>query len=187
MKLPSKRPKERPDTLPLQYIMFDGPRIIETPIDLAPVSLIMRYFDPPKIFERNRTEKIWQCATINLNQGNEQYLIEKYNATAVDSYCGDFFGEKFVLLLAKISHSFACAAIGIDNFQPVLPDLIIKKDWKSLDLYVGGTRQENPQTNNLHELDLRKIDVLGVEHWMADLRLFSNLGMPTYHIIVGPV
>lgn len=96
----------------------------------------------------------------------------------------------FARMLAKIAHGYAIAEYGkstLEAFEPLLPNVIrgITGDWTQT---VGGMREIPPPTpggDHIINLNL-KIDSLGA-YLLADVRLFSSISMPQYHVVVGRI
>lgn len=102
------------------------------------------------------------------------------------------FYERF---LAKVAHSFAVSAIGLDKFDPFLPRLIIGEAPWDHGLYVGCTK-EWPQLDCAHLLLLdekpgfirSRINPQLVEERQvltARIKLFDFLNSPLYEVVVG--
>ena len=94
---------------------------------------------------------------------------------------------EFSRMLAKIAHSYAIAELGIDAFQPLLLDLILGKTNTSAYL-VGGDVSAPPSPEAepvLHHVYLQNCMRDGVEYILVAIQLFSFMGMPRYHVVVG--
>jgi hypothetical protein len=92
--------------------------------------------------------------------------------------------------LAKIGHSFAVYQLGIDGFDPLLPDLILGKlDYAECapTYLVGGISDELPATTNRHELAIGTVIGTPIRKFVVvSIRLFSDLaGSPLYHVVAG--
>lgn len=92
------------------------------------------------------------------------------------------------LMLGKIAHSFAVAELGLNGFNPLLPDLIRGDPPDPALLELVGERIPNqPPTDEMHEIELlREQHSSGQAYWIVRVRLFaSKEATPTYDIIVG--
>lgn len=92
----------------------------------------------------------------------------------------------FQRILAKIAHSFAVATIGQENFEPVLPSLILGPTEGKLDQYVGGFRPEE-EGRSVLPTTFHHIGISGQDEWLVvRLRLFAFIERtPTYLVVVG--
>lgn len=93
---------------------------------------------------------------------------------------------KFMQFLAKIAHCYAVGALG-STFTPLLPELILSDPKPPNYSLIGGNGNSaaEPPTGNLHELSLNWQSYEGVEYAMVSIRMFANLGAPTYRVIAG--
>lgn len=91
----------------------------------------------------------------------------------------------FARMLAKIAHSFAVAALGINGFAPTLNAIILGTEPRYAK-YVGGCYREDEDRSArpgvLHSIGIERQD-----HWfVVRLRLFAHLeGAPSYVIVAG--
>jgi len=93
---------------------------------------------------------------------------------------------KFMQFLAKIAHCYAVSVLGTE-FRPLLPDLILADPKNPNFSLIGGEGNSSAAdpTDNLHELGSGWESHLGVEYAVVKIRMFSNLGAPTYRVIAG--
>jgi len=91
---------------------------------------------------------------------------------------------KFSRFLAKIAHCFAVEQLG-ENFAPLLLDVIRQPVADQRYDLVGGEREDSPATDNLHELRLEWHRYGSAVYATVRIRLFANLGAPTYWVVVG--
>lgn len=84
-------------------------------------------------------------------------------------------------VLAKIAHGAAVAELGLGGFQPFLPDLILGR-LTYLSHFVGSPLSRSRLSAAArYEVSL----TLRQGYVMAVVRLFADLGLPPYEIIVG--
>ena len=96
---------------------------------------------------------------------------------------GNFHPMKFGRMLAKIGYSFAVAERGLGTFNPVARELILGSS-DLLNHYVGGGMDGDPKpSTNLIELNQYTHNKF--KYIVVTIRLFANLGAPTYHVFVG--
>ncbi|RWD14166.1 MAG: hypothetical protein EOS74_19480 [Mesorhizobium sp.] len=191
LRMKSKRPQNRPKTLPLELLIGEEWVTKEVPIDWAPVMLFMPVFDPPEILtggsptrENIYTANFWHRA---LEPGDQFKIGETFGSTKGRSYNVSVDGTRFALQLAKIAHGYAFAErADIDCFNPVLSDTILRKPGATpLPYLIGGIPEIAPPTDEALELGLsRGVTKFGVT-WLVDIRLFPWIGAPTYRVVVS--
>lgn len=96
-------------------------------------------------------------------------------------------GLYYSLMLAKISHAFASAELGVQSFHPFLPALIRGHPSFPVMHFVGNRLPAQPPSDQMHEISisLESLDD-GRRYWIVRLKLFAmKEHMPTYDIVVG--
>ncbi len=94
--------------------------------------------------------------------------------------------HEFARLLAKIAYGYVVAEVGLDAFNPLVLGIILGK---SDDYFytVGGAWDIEPAVpNGDHITDIR-IKFVSPFHALVivDIRLFSAIETPSYHVVVG--
>jgi hypothetical protein len=87
-------------------------------------------------------------------------------------------------MLAKISHSYAAARLGLNGFTPLLLDHILRTEgypWH----FVGGRDGDVPTSNALHEIGHEEYEAKGRRYLLVRVRLFAHLGAPDYFVVTG--
>ena len=104
--------------------------------------------------------------------------FQSFASPVLDTY-------KFSQFLAKIAHGFVVDSFG-DSFTPLLRELIRNKHPTNqrYDL-VGGTSDSEGPSDNLHELGAEWRPAKGITYAVVRIRLFANLGAPTYLVVAG--
>lgn len=95
---------------------------------------------------------------------------------------GDIFLNPYARFFAKIAHAYACARLGVNGFNPLLREFILKDDPTPHGFeFVGGLGRPEQPSRSLHSLELARqhnfIVVL--------VRIFANLAAPTHAVVVG--
>jgi hypothetical protein len=94
----------------------------------------------------------------------------------LDAYCR---------MLSKIAHAYATAELGYGSFRPVLCEFIrggiLERAWH----WIGSDTATPPAEEHLHDIQWSTPTINGTNYVMISLRLFSFMGSPRYHIIVG--
>jgi hypothetical protein len=100
---------------------------------------------------------------------------------------GRVYPGDFARMLAKIAHAYAFAEFGPGTFEPMLPDYILGKS-NHLAFVVGGDESGSAYSSEpvLHHVYRQDCLTNGVHYMLVGIRLFACLGMPTYHVVVGP-
>ncbi|MER9493434.1 HNH endonuclease [Mesorhizobium sp. M0320] len=187
----SKRPQNRPKTLPLELLIGENWVTKEVPIDWAPVMIFMPVFDPPEILAGGppTRQNIYTAKFLHreLAPGDEFKLGEIFAATKGRSYKVSVDGIRFALQVAKIAHGYAFAErSGLECFNPVLTDTILRRPGATpLPYLIGGLQEIGPPSPENIEITLRRgITKFGVT-WLVDIRLFPWIGAPTYRVVVS--
>jgi hypothetical protein len=94
----------------------------------------------------------------------------------LDSYCR---------MLCKIAHSYATAELGHGSFRPVLRRFIRGRILKQAWHWIGSDTAIPAAAAHLHDIQWSVPTISGATYVMVSLRLFSFMGSPRYHIIVG--
>jgi hypothetical protein len=115
---------------------------------------------------------------------------ESFNRLVKDGHgfkIGSFNATAFCRMLAKIAHGFASAELGLCNFEPLLPDLILGRTTKFHHLIGGPGRIADADTNGGHRLRLEvmRSAVDGKHYHAVNIQLFAPLGAPEYYVLVG--
>jgi hypothetical protein len=103
--------------------------------------------------------------------------FEAFSSPILDTF-------KFCQFLAKIAHCFAFDVLG-DGFAPKLLDLITTEARSARYDLVGGMPSDTTPSDNLHELELNWHQFNGIDYALVKIRLFANLGAPTYVVVAG--
>lgn len=90
-------------------------------------------------------------------------------------------------LLCKIAHSFAVAELGFNTFKHFLPSMILETGPAHFPHYVGAAMRPLPKQGDLelHQLQIRRVEVDGTFLVTVVIRLFSFLDIPEYEVVVG--
>lgn len=92
--------------------------------------------------------------------------------------------EAYARMLAKIAHSYAVAELGEPAFRPKLRRFIRGRPLKALQ-WIGGDTVIPKAEHRLHDIQWGIEVAGGVNYVVVSLRLFSFIGSPQYHIVVG--
>ena len=187
LNLPTRRPKDRPTELPIEFIRINGQR--ETEIvraHEAPFVCLGYRFPAPGILRGAIPAQDYEDGELIakfINEGASKYMSPEGQKVKI----GTINILEFTRMLAKIAHSYAVAEFGLDVFTPFLPDLILGKSTITPYL-VGGDKSDAPLLDSepaLHHVYWQDCLVNGVQYILVAIRLFAIFGMPRYHAVVG--
>ena len=194
---PSRRRNKRPKTAAV--IAPDG-----TPIDLPisdyPAIAPMLWLNKPTILDGIHATPTYTLSVRTfMSEGAEPSDLGVPNFGIPAS----LDHAKYMRFLAKIAHGMAVLRMGVDGFEPVLNNVIIKPSTTQMtDVYafVGGRPETEPPSETVkgivHVLTPNwRRDVNGLDWLCEDIRLFSNwmqpstdepsFGSPQYVVVVG--
>lgn len=187
--LPTKRPKNRPKTLPVEVRSGGVWRIENVPVEDYPLLVAMPRLSWPGILappdvqlETNRPRFFVTDISAEANSAKLRAQFEATNLTI--NVVTRFRVDKLRPMLAKIAHAFATAELGLGAFRPLLLDVINGTD-EDPALYVGGVPVDEGEGDTRHELTLQFIDKAGEWFVGVRIRLFADLCFPTYYCVVG--
>jgi len=184
LRLPTRRPKDRPSILPIEFIRTDGLKEHATvPAQDFPGACLGFRWPAPGLLRGQPPVDDFEGELVTR-------LIEKeVRAHATDGRkvkVGTINMLLFGRMLAKIAHSYAAANLGIAGFKPLLPDLILGKSMAAPWLVGGDASGPVPDTEPyLHHVYLQNCLTAGIEYVLVAIRLFCFVGMPRYHVVVG--
>lgn len=101
---------------------------------------------------------------------------------------GTFNILHFQRMLAKIAHAYAIAEYGEQSFIPALTYLIRGQASTHASYYVGGLPDHAPRPiipGVLHQMHRQDAGIGETRYLGISIQLFSPIGMPFYHVIVG--
>jgi hypothetical protein len=182
-----QHPDELGDTLPLRFKIDDREEVRRVPLEDFPNYLALpQIHRAPGMVCGGTPGEFFRVSFIVWGIEEElRALHESGNAMLVDN----FDMNKFARMLAKIAHSLAAAEIGVEHFDPALPDFILGRAPDLASYLVGAWTEPYgaaPPAMPLHQVGL------GMQQWgrrwLASVRikLFANQpNAPTYRVIVG--
>jgi len=190
--LDTKRPKERPTHLPVEFLIGEEWIEYQVPVKIAPITLILPHYRIPGAFDDRDPAEDFMCKEYIFRPLIDPRINDfaaSIGAKSGRTYRAEVEAGKFALLLAKISHGFAMDKLGRNpGFTPVLKDLIRQEPSPySLAYFVGaGPEIEYHEKRPIHVVQIDSEELVGGGFLVfIRLRLFANLETPTYIIIVG--
>jgi hypothetical protein len=199
-KIPTRRPKERPDVLPARISVGAGEaQTMELPVVDHPYFMPMPVWGMPgllvgespqeKFPEENRVHLFWYVPenmrqTLNLADG-EMAQIHPPDVQ-IDNHL-------FARAIAKMAYCQAVAKWGLKGFRRlVMPKLILGK-YPLIPYFIGCELKNPPPPMSrkvVHMVDLRIVKIGRMSLIVGSVRLFANsgtkeYGTPIYRVIVG--
>ena len=193
----SRRRKKRPKTLPLKVRKTLGAdwTTVEVNREEYPFLILLPLLELPDDLTGNvtagergaKTKNIWTRGAFGQLgvRPHLETLAKRFNVAELMP-TGEVDVPSFCLLLAKVAHSYATAKMGVGNFEPFLPQIITTGDLSNCVQFIGGILDQEPETNNLHEVSFeREIAPPGIV--AVRIRLLACLGTPTYFVSAGRI
>lgn len=179
---PTRRPKERPKTLPITFMSAGHEQTIFVPIDKFPKVLVMPQFQLPGMLCGRKPSTSWGDITIF---GSMQ---KPSNFSGADAFrvSVNLNPQTFTRMLAKIAHCLAVVRYGVDGFLPFLTKHILDGDPYAPHLIGGGKTIRLPDPAVEHDLSLRTLlSDQKTKTIVAEIRLFAYEKTPTYTVVTG--
>jgi hypothetical protein len=179
LKLAKRRPKEKAKGVRGGGQVRGRDASFILPAEHAPAVLGLPTLSIPGVFgDKAGTTGIWTTGT-NLRWP----ILRGYGISQISI---DMNLCRFTQLLAKIGHAFAVAEVGIDNFEPLLLEMIRKEpEPEDATHFVGSELGFEPPSLSLHAMQIIDIVDRGIPYVGVRIRLFANLASPTYLVIAG--
>ena len=186
--LPTRRPNERPKSLPLGILDKEGKeRVIEVDPQKHPGTLLLPDLPEPSLLVPilDPSRRSFRMFYALPDTDTLQQLKDEHDADAIG--LGSFEIGSFYLLLAKIAHAGAFYHPGnwTLSWEPLLPDLIVgeREDYES---FVGGTGiTEFEADDGTFPVFYRTVAVESALYLVAFFRLYGQNDSPTYQVVVG--
>ena len=187
LKMRTRRPKQRPTTLPVFYDGPHGKEKRELPISEHPLVLRLPRLGRAPILAGGRRDGPWVehlappfWTFVGFPKGTGDV---KDRVAALGEFATNFTYSptQFALMLAKIAHAAVVAYRGYGSFEPLLNRIIIEKSTDVHD-YVGGQPQPlTIESDTVFHVLVRN----GRDYVAAELCPFAHLGAPVYEVVVG--
>ena len=193
----SRRLKNRPKTLPMLAWSTGGDfklgdrldlseaQVVQVPYNKHPTLLVLLRMNPPGILRGIKPESV-------LSEQSGGYWVH-VEPSERDEHSPERIGAEtwfndapFARLLAKTAHCMAVAHLGLDGFHPFLVNIILGVNIKKRWYFAGNSGESQPPSTSIFDLNLKIIrdgDYKGII--LAYIRLFADLGAPTYCVVVG--
>lgn len=187
LKLPTRRRRDRPPTIPLR-VTRDGRELTlelrpgdSWPVMMFPVFPIPAEYDQYRPYTQG-IGPILGFRVISLGDQSPEQISKAHSAEAIESR-GRFEPVAFGLMLAKIAYGWSVATYGLDSIAKVhvLPAILGQRD--DIGRWVG-----NPSKTMLEAekgLHVMECGVYPNGQLAARVKLFADFQTPEYFVIVG--
>lgn len=181
-----RKPKSRPPEKFTILVQRGGrEEEIEVPWEKYPVMLnIFGLGSPGILVGHDGTDRSGQflfCKSLNFTPTNFfEMEISPFQLPLGNLY-------HFWRFLAKIAHGFLICRLGLDNFEALLPEFILDESNRPEHyFYLVGCEQNGlPPTDCLHQLRIEDRNANASSYLVVLIRLFANLGTPTFCVVAG--
>lgn len=204
LKLPTKRPKDRPKTLPVEFHIGDQIETREIAVEDYPINLLLPFFPHAEMLTAHPQQKsnieaamVYPEARTDGPHELFQYdggpkIFAKFRYGDMVVPTGKTDWDRFARMMAKIAHAFATAELGHGNFEPFLVPAIAGRADFPIQLVVGGDpsvthnmKAAELKTASRHNLSLTSEVHHGRNYYVVRVQLFGDLGWPRYACVVG--
>lgn len=182
----TRRPHERPRTLPLTVESPDELRVVQVPPEDFPLYLPLVEFDSPGIVEGRAPQALPREPVldfVHLAGPTFEQVAARFPASDFVGARLTFSPEDLARTLAKIGYCVAVFALGIEPFRAAPIRRVIRGEdsdvWRWVGSWTGN--EENPPSG----LHAAKVRAAGTDIHVI-LRLFAQFGGREYHIALGP-
>jgi hypothetical protein len=182
LKLRTRRPRERPTSLPLVHKVGGVEKLVDVPVADHPTYLALPLFALPAHVRRDNIPNLKVVApgahVVSVAAATLEAAARRVGQgdiavrASLDIYA-------FARLLAKIAHGFLAVA-DLSDVEAFLPGAMFASD-ESIGKWVGGAPDVKISAEGLHGVHLELVE--GEIH--VRVRLFAQLGGPEYMVIAG--
>jgi hypothetical protein len=180
---------ELPDEFPVILHFEDGHKEeVVVPAEIHPATLTLPKFQMPDLLSGRPPDgnfRFTYTTWMRESAAFDEFVKER--GAKVGEVKTTIKCQQFSRVLAKIAHAYAVARLGADGFNPLLLDLIHRRDVEKGPELVGGEPDvPQPATGKLHELDLMP----HAKFVVVRIRLFASSiadgrAMPVYIVVAG--
>lgn len=160
------------------------PQMVAFEVDDHPgVMVTTTYAEGPQILTGGNGADIDHNTSIVFCHVDFAYRLQKIGLMQLGGSDPIEFGRQ----IAKIAFAFACAEVGLHNFEPNITDLILGKDKRHPVYWIGSSLITPEPIGQLHQLSIETDHPLDRQRrfLIVRLRLFAAIKTPVYTIVVG--
>lgn len=189
LRMPTRNPKERPETLPVTRILGLYRDVVEIPIYNHPLTVAIAMEDRPRILAKPDPDAA-KNLRVFFPSGKADFDQHTANLAA-ELGCENvqlsntIYKDELILTLAKIGHALAVAYFGLGNFHPFLPNIIRSKDADAARFYVGRGDDVPWDGKFGHRIRMSRAWRGRQLLIIFEISLFHKYGLPVYDVVVG--
>lgn len=196
---PTRNKKARPTTQRFHFaeVDEDGRAIRDLgyrtlPIEECPIVFNLWQSPPARLFRTDESPvdvgRPWTHFDKEAISELCRRVAEETGAVNVAVELGKVNRVNYLRSLAKTAHAYAAATVGVDAFEPVLADLILKRS-DDVEQYVGDASVDSPfvsnPTNTL-QISLGEAQDGPAQGFLfVFIRLYPALNSPSHMVVVG--
>jgi hypothetical protein len=191
--LPTRRPEQRPKTLPFQVVKADGDfSIISVDANDHPGSIVFPIYPEPGVLvgrENNAEFRMGMVSSV-VDPQRAKALAEKHGAKGFTFGVADF--NAMARLVAKTAYAYCFAEFGgvRAGYRPLILDLIAGDPDCCPTRCVGCAPPFDelikPEPGVGHKMTIREVNGHdGADYLVVDVRLFALLPSPVYRVAVA--
>lgn len=196
---PTRRKKDRLTEVWMHFMEVDaqarplrdlGHRVV--PLDEAPLAICLWSSPMPRLLDPTASGgslgQPWTWIDKHAVTDIARQVAKETGAEHVAAKIGEVNRIHYLRSLAKTAHAYATATIGLEAFEPLLPDLILgRRD--DVETYVGDLPHENPFGADDHQTLQIAIgeatDGPAAGYLVVHIVLYPSLNSPAHVVILG--
>ncbi len=183
LKLPTRRPKERPKMYPFSFVKDGQVETVSLTASEYPALAVFPRFAPPAFLDKRRYTKgieVAEPVLLQLGGPSIKATLQRFGAKTVRFSVRHEF-DFYPRCLLKIAYGFAVAKLGLEGVSEaaVLPAIVGQRDDSGMWLGCDGIRK-------LPGLSLHEHSVAVDDQIIVRISLFSPVrGVPEYVAVIG--
>lgn len=174
-----------PKTLPIFAVNGIEQDRMEIASDLYPAMLTLPRFNGAAMLDNGRINALPTKPWCAVEWGRSEVLLAQFDLASFASISTNVYD--FSRLIAKIAHCWTICEMG-KTFAPTLCSIITEERGDNFRKYIRS--RDNPSPAEFgraftHTFQLSEVQIGAFTFLVGHLTLFSNLGAPTYDVVVG--
>lgn len=167
-----------------------GHRVV--PLGEAPLAISLWSSPMPRLLDPTASDgslgQPWSWYDKHAVAEIARQVAKETRAQHVAAKIGEVNRIHYLRSLAKTAHAYAAATIGLEAFEPLLPDLILgRRD--DVETFVGDVPHENPfEPDDLQTLQIAIGEAThgpAAGYLIAHIVLYPSLNSPAHAVILG--
>lgn len=179
------RSGKMPKTLPIFAVNGAEQERIEIASDLYPAMLTLPRFNGAVMLDNGKFNSLPTKPWCAIEWSRSERLLSQLGLTSFASISTNVYD--FSRLIAKIAHCLTILEMG-KTFSPTLCSIITEERGDNFRKYIRSSDNLLPtefEREFTHTYQLSEVQIGAFTFLVGHLTLFSNLGAPTYDVVVG--